>query len=711
MISAPQQILVESPGAGNIDSVAVTKEALPTPDGVGLFGDHNNHVARAGHEHQRATDNLPSEPAEDATSPKSLATAFDDLDPASWEPDSLAPPVDFGLPPATAHPTPVPAGPSSFRGHEKLQARRAKNRQVLMVVGIGLCSLMLAAGAFVLFLKWVAKPTTVASNDPANTKNVAQAANTPEQPAEELKTQEPQASTDTDASASLTKDNVPPNTPSETDPQAQGKPDAATNSQNPLPDTTASGNPPAASPAKTENDPLQGDMKATNNNTASTVAKDPATMNSDTTASAPSSTDIKSNDQTGANEPAKVDGQASSKIASLPPGLQSFAEIVDQSLTPLLPDATVPLAPAPRSADDQKDPKEARVETSPIMALPQDVDQKLAVTIMGLLIDERPLSEAIAALSTVTEIPIIADLDSLAAVGIDRNQSVKYRSQSAMTAGATLNNFAESLHLQFMLFENRLMILNAAPAMIKEKMPAELPIADLVSDAQQKTKLIEALDGILPELNHQVSATDTSLKADLEMTSPLLWYQVARLLQTWRAARDPSNAQSSEIVPPTYYLPGIEFPAIKTALEKPVKGALNPETLAQSWQRLAAEAGLTLWIDWPGLAGAGIPPDAPSAIMAYGRTLGDVLKSIETRYGVIFAVEDDKTLWVTVPKMHAQQPRLLMVPMGDRSKEEWQKALESMATLNPDGSLGIKLQETPDSKFLFIRCGRPRLFE
>ncbi len=146
MISAPQRILVESGNA--TDSVAVTREALPQPAEDVL----NNWNAL---EQPFRSDGLP-EPPDAPPLPELNDQEFLDLAPAAM----MAEPAP---PPRTAE---VSAASSIEAIKAKRQESITRQRQIMLVVAIGFCSVLLASGILFAFLSWFAPPKPVAKNQP-----------------------------------------------------------------------------------------------------------------------------------------------------------------------------------------------------------------------------------------------------------------------------------------------------------------------------------------------------------------------------------------------------------------------------------------------------------------------------------------------------------------------------------------------------------------
>jgi hypothetical protein len=76
---------------------------------------------------------------------------------------------------------------------------------------------------------------------------------------------------------------------------------------------------------------------------------------------------------------------------------------------------------------------------------------------------------------------------------------------------------------------------------------------------------------------------------------------------------------------------------------------------------------------------------------------------------VVFALEDEQTLWVTSPQMHRYQPRLYVLPLAGKTIEQWRQELEPLTPYHPDGTEALKVVAAPGGQYVFIRCCRPVL--
>lgn len=708
--AAPQQILVDSRNGSVTDSVAVTKEALPVPE-EGLFGELP--PLEQGSDQAFRSEGLPELASPELASPE--PAAFESLSPTSWMPEPTPPPRADEV--AASAPAP------------------SSSRQIMLVAAIGLCSVAVACGIFFVFLQWYARPSTVAANqtaarstatatprvDPAPDANAANALDAVDAEPLEIAVDEaappglsssaspaqPSGENVADASAAAqpaelenaSATGAPNGSPSDSS-LSDGSLSDGSLPDGSLPDASASAALGSSAPGS-----------STPGATAGSADANPAVASGAPLAvgGAPLSSQLTPDiDSTFATPGGDENAQAVKE--TLPPGLQSFASIFDQSLVPVLSDATVPLGAAPEAGDEDTAPVDVAPAASPAtLVLPETLEQKQATTISGMRIQERPLAEVLSTLALLSDIPFTADLDALMAAGVDRNQAINYLSATPVTVSNILATLAEQYQLSFEPYEKKLFIVRGLAGAVQARVPASLPVADLVDGDDQTTALSAALSELLPELGDGFRLADGAAEADLEKVNRLLWFQVARLLESWRVARGIANAETAALVPKSSLLPAWPVDAAQQLAQKNISQSLLPAPLAYDWQRLANEAGMTCWVDWPSLASAQTSPGQIGMSISHGRPLQELLQHDADKYQVVFALEDAHTLWATTPEMHRFQPRLYVLPMDGKSIDDWRKELEPLTPSNPDGSEALKVVASPDGQFVFIRCCRPVL--
>ena len=704
LISGPQQITVES---GNpTDSVAVTREALPTPDESLL---NNPGLFETGFRVEGLPPSHSASPAKGVSQDESKLAA-DSVFGEEGSSDAL--PLGAWLPePMATEPPPPPRSGDIDATIQSVRAKRresaARSRHVMLVATIGLCSVLIAIGILVVFLRWIAKPDALAKNSSAQVQR----------PKDDLAAGS--------RAPNVAGDPVPQdgaNQPESLQPNALPPVDLPLANNATLP-----GGPPNANTniVPRETAPREPTANGSAGSTDGAGSTDSAAM-SPTTPGSPSPTTLGNAAGTKSPlggsiapsldavlAPPTVDAQpAGEPNKQLPPGLQGFSNLFQQSFDSALTDASAPIEKAPDLPDDADATPANQAGANPVVdPIPATVDKQLGTSLSGILINARPLSEALTTLAVVSDLPIVPDLDALALIGASKSM-VKVKMTSTATFDAVLKSISSETKISWVPWENRVLYARVSDQELESRLPGSLPVADLVSDAAQRDQLLQALKEVFPELGDALQMNEGGVQLALTKENRLTWFQLARMLETWRVARGIVNATTKELVPEAGLLPAWPVEAVRQAVRRPVKQMLPAEPLARNWQRLAADAQLECWVDWHGLLMAEINPRQKGTIIGSGRTLGEILQTYANKYQLVFAIENGRALWVTSPDMHRMQPRLFVLSLAEKSQEEWTAEMESLAPLNPTNSTSmLKLIPTPDGQYLFARCCRPILAE
>ncbi len=336
----------------------------------------------------------------------------------------------------------------------------------MLVATIGLCSVLIAIGMFFAFLRWIAKPQPIAQKDPAVQVNQPRLTD-PVEPTDPLAANTlPGTSLDGGAnqpgdtsppvSLPLAGDNKAPSTTSPDQPAVM-PPDGTAVSP------TGPAETPAVPPANTPT--TIGNATATKRPLGSSIAPDlDAVLGNNTPTSEP-----------------KGDAPL-----ELPPGLHGFSQLFSQGFEPVLPDASVPLDKPAEVADNPDkipaDPAKAQPAAPTVDPVPANVDKLLKNQLSGVLINKRPLSEALTTLSLISDVPTVADLDALAVVGVTNSTLVEVRATTGITVDGVLKAITDANKFSFVPWENRVLYARASEADLESRVPDSLPIADLVSD-------------------------------------------------------------------------------------------------------------------------------------------------------------------------------------------------------------------------------------
>ncbi|MEO8269329.1 MAG: hypothetical protein ABI557_06395 [Aureliella sp.] len=378
--------------------------------------------------------------------------------------------------------------------------------------------------------------------------------------------------------------------------------------------------------------------------------------------------------------------------------------ILQYEIQPQFSDATEILTEAPVTAEDLG--LTTTVESVEMPAIDLTVQSKINVP--ALVIGELPLSQFVSLWSNLSGIPTAVNLDSLAAAGKNRNQTISLPKIQSATLGSIVEQLGAPLGLQAIPHDNRFLELVAPDAVIEQKLPAAISLTGLVApDAE--AWLMEALTKLFPEhsLTWKIESgellrpqTDSG-----EALEPLIWFAAVRLLEGWRQAAG---------LPAT--LPEYEASQLSAALVAPsdvtgldfVLQQIHPEAapLSQVIPRICREAGLQAWVDWPAVASIGVGPQTTGLVLTGQRPLRRALADYASEFPLVVAVLDKQTLWLTSNQAYRRAPQLYVIPAGGESADDWKSRLRPLTPAS-SGELGVGAVvtiATPDGKFVLARC-------
>jgi hypothetical protein len=667
----PQQQIRLEPLPGNLaDSSTVTKVAMQPVSPSELPNFEEAQTFRDG----RAAQDPTQDAASHAESSGDRTLLDDDYRLAPVSDTVAAPPID----PAWA-PQDSPLLPSQ----QWTSSSTARSRQILLVASIAVASLAVAALGLFAFLRWA---------DSRETRPPQAGRAEPVAPVAPVAGQlPPAASPDADIlEANAAGTDVMGANAAGTDTQAAVSEDAAG------PDSLLAANAPSR-PGVGEDgslEPLDTPL----------AAPGPAAPAPDSISAVPDSATAALPDSAAMD----AENGPAATVQELPPALREFTQLFARSFEPILTDSSVPLSEAPISAEELN---ATDMTASSTPSLPEDVDVRLATTITGLSVQQRSLADTVAALSVTTGAPLTADLDSLRAAGVERFKLLRMAPLKDQTAEAVLTAIGSAANVQFSTYGNAVVVAEGLPEPLAERIPKAIPVGDLVKSAEEQAWLLATLQQILPELGGAVQVEGDQLTSPVAEQDRLLWFQVQRLMEAWRAQRAAqAGGEASASVPAAWETAYLDWPEDKVTATLQML-LTEPSTLerptAINLARICRMAGLECWIDWPSVAAVGWSPGRADFTVTHNRTLDQVLRQYMRSLDVVFAIEDERTLWVTTAAAHRRQARVFVVPRGTLSLDQWQEELRLLAPLNESGASELQIIPTPDEQQLFLRACRP----
>lgn len=415
------------------------------------------------------------------------------------------------------------------------------------------------------------------------------------------------------------------------------------------------------------------------------------------------------NDSPANNSEPTVPGSVDS-TPQLPKQLAPFAPMLSVEIQPQLPDAIEILSEAPATAEDLGLTSSAGLPEIPAV----DLTKQAQTPISALVIPKLPISQFISLWSNLSGVPTVADLDSLAAAAIDRNQKMQLELVQATTVGSIMTQLDQTLGMQAVPQENRFLQLRAPTELIEQKLPSTISLSGLLVDEAGEKWLTHALNELLPDSSALWTIADHRLQrpvlADGSPMDPLLWFSAIKLIEGWRMATGQSSTLSE--YSPAQLSSAFINPTDVTGLEKQL-ALITPQSrpVSQVLPRVCQEAGLHVWIDWANLGAIGLGPQTTAVFVTSARPLRRVLADYANEFSFVVAVLDSQSLIVTTNQVYRSTPQLYVIPSGGRTVEEWKSQLRpnTPAASGGVGAGAVVVIPTPDEKYMLVRCCRPSI--
>ncbi len=575
-------------------------------------------------------------------------------------------------------------GPAHLPSEHWTSPSTTKKRQQLLVIFLALTGIAVSVFLFFAFLQWLDSDSAQSANDPSELAAAAQ----PDEPIDAAGQQiEPPEiagqSNDpgVDNSEDISENDIPiksvgPNDPLDNDQLGSG--------------TDAGDRSPVVGSGET-------------NPTDSNVAN-PATDDHGTTAADSAQPDEQ-----------VVEGSAPNAAAlELPKRLQAFGPMLDYAIQPQFVDGVELLSEAPVTAEDLGLTTGQATSAIPTV----DVEQQSQVILPALVIAPLPLSQFVSVWSNVSGIPTVVNVDSLAAAGIDRNQTLALSMVKSSPIGPLADRLGEPLGIETIRHAEGYLQMSAPNEKIEARLPEKFDLRGLVDDAAAEQWLKDALMALFPEqaIEWHVEHGELSRPA----VDGMVWFTAVRLLDGWRVAAGLASALpqydaallSSELVSPSDVV-GLDHVLMEIQVES--------RPLSQVIPGLCREAGVHAWLDWPHLASLGVGPQTTALVVTSQRPLRRALADYVSEFPMTVAVVDRQTLWMTSNAAYRARPKLYVVPSAGDDVEKWTSRLRpltpsavfSSEVASDDAAApgavssgvgSVVVRATPDGRFMLVRC-------
>lgn len=392
----------------------------------------------------------------------------------------------------------------------------------------------------------------------------------------------------------------------------------------------------------------------------------------------------------------------------LPKQLAPFAQVLSFEIQPQLPDAIEILSAAPVTAEDLGLTSSAGLPEIPAV----DLTKQAQIPISALVVPALPISQFVSLWSNLTGIPTVADLDSLDAAAIDRNQKLELELVQSATVGSILPLLGQSLGLQAVPQEDRFLRLRASTDLIEQTLPSTISLTGLLDDEAGELWLTQTLGELLPDQSVSWTIVDHNLQrpvlTDGTPIDPLVWFSAVRLIEGWRMATGQPSTLSGYTA--TQLSCAFRDSAEVKGLEKVLTHiAPQSQPVSQVLPRICQEAGLHAWIDWANLGTVGLGPQTTAVFITSARPLRRVLADYASEFSFVVAVADANSLIITTNQAYRSTPQLYVIPNEGRTVDEWKSLLRSY-TPAASGGAGVGslvVVATPDGKYMLVRCCRP----
>jgi hypothetical protein len=395
--------------------------------------------------------------------------------------------------------------------------------------------------------------------------------------------------------------------------------------------------------------------------------------------------------------------QPNDKFAALPKQLQELYAVIAEPFALSMPQQVVVPDRPPVTAQELGLAGKNGDKALPPIDLAKVAGERW---VRGLRLDAVSLPRAIGVLSTVTGVPTQVDLDSLAAVGLDRNTKLNMILEPG-PAEKLAKQFAEKAGLEIHSIDNQYWRVQAASP-DQQRLPLSIEIQDLVGPDQTEW-LAEALGRLFPDHSASLQIDSGVLRWDNQKKGVATWFTVVRLLENWRRQKGLArrflqydDAQLRQELVTAGSVPGLQAKLKSTTSA--------PRALASFISQISVEAGINCWVDWPSLAQLGLSPNEGVLSVTRNRTLLEVLQELAFEYGLVTVIIDQQTLWLTDTSGYRRITHPLVLPSRGKAIDDyWSSWLRPLTGVDSTGVAQLPIEMTPDQQFVIVRCCWPTL--
>ena len=405
-------------------------------------------------------------------------------------------------------------------------------------------------------------------------------------------------------------------------------------------------------------------------------------------------------------QPAAPNSETVAKpVTELPDQLKKFQNMLNTVIEPqFLEDQAVQKAPPTA--------KELGLSTGQnSKAIPaMDVGKQLELPITGVIVPPGSISNAVIQWVQFSGIPTVVDLDSFVAAGLDPNKPIGKIHVSAAPLAQVGALLAKEMGVEMITIENRFLAFQAPEAAIRKYLPTTIKISDLLADNDQQQWLVKTLAQIWPEYEGKWIVRDGELTVDPVIVDAMAWFWAVRMLESWRFAAGMETQLDKTKLDQSKFVTKFVDPEQVEAFNKPLGLTLvSRAPVAQLFSEICAANHMHGWVDWASVGQKGLGPHTVDFIVTRDRTLRQCMRDLADRYALVIACENDESVLITTAEVYRGQPRLFVLPSQARTAEQWVEELQPLTPATATAAQPILAFLTPDSRFVIVRCCRPRL--
>ena len=396
----------------------------------------------------------------------------------------------------------------------------------------------------------------------------------------------------------------------------------------------------------------QNDAQATNEtgDGSGTVAQDPdSNKNDQQSPSNDTGKDSTNDEQKGDPEPFELDKPTNEKADTIT-GPDSLLQSFTDSKVPIFgPDDPV-ITGDPDNTSVNEEIGIGTIYVPYPDPLDGDVAEKLDITLTGIKFDAISVLEFVQFMAKMAEIPICFNIDAIRAEGIDLNQKL-----DVLTEQATVREILESnLSPIGLVLEvsDKVVVLSTAKQSNYSFVDYQFPLAIDTNNQEEVKRYTGNLQSAINPESWSTSGGKGLLEVkdgklqifQIPSTHQKIANFISRLDLSKQLMDSPGNEELLE-KSKSKYLNVQKHMGRLVALE-----VVDPKPISEVFEKLGAELGITILIDWQSLMTEHWNPDTlvpwANSKKTFGQSLNELMSSMKTGYRWI----DDNTLEITTRK-------------------------------------------------------------